>query len=400
MKNPYRRILRSACAEPYRVLFPLGILGAVVGIGLWIPQYLWPASFGYPGQSHAVLQIQGFLLCFIFGFLGTMLPKVHGVAPLGPVQFALFPIGLIGLSGAALAGFPLSAQVIHLGLLLNFIAFAARRWPSRRGNPPVFFVFIAAGVLADAVGTAFRIIGLSGHGPAQNFRLGALLQFQAFPLLLIFGVGGYLLPKLFANEQIDPLRMRPAGGSLRALLLAAGLFLAGFVLEAWVPAFPLSIRIGSGLRAAVWIWFLLFQLRMHRLPVKSSPPMPAYLAGARLALIAMGAGMALPVFLPRYQLAWEHLVFITGLLWLTLSVAARVLAAHGGALAAIDAHRKTVAAYGWLLLLAALTRASTDIWPGGRNLHLALAAALAIIGLALWSILFARLAFRLPDEAG
>jgi uncharacterized protein involved in response to NO len=394
MLRDFQWTLRTVRTEPYRVLFPLGILGAVIGIGLWIPQYLWPASFGYPGQSHAVLQIQGFLLCFIFGFLGTMLPKVHGVAPLGPVQFALFPAGLIALNGAALAGFPLLAQTVHLGLLVNFLVFAARRWPTRRGNPPAFFVFIAAGMLSDAVGTVFRIIGLSGYGPAQNFRLGALLQYQAFPLLLILGVGGYLLPKLFANEQIDPLRMRPAGGSLRMLLLAAGLFLTGYGIEAWLPGVPLSVRLGSGVRAAVWIWFLFSQLRVHRIPAR----LPAYLAGARWALLAMGVGMILPVFLPQYLLAWEHVVFITGLLWITLSVATRVLTAHGGALAAIDARRKTVLAYGWLLLLAALTRVSTEIWPGGRALHLALAATFAIIGLALWSALFGRLIFRLPGD--
>jgi uncharacterized protein involved in response to NO len=386
---------RTASAEPYRVLFPLGILGAVIGIGLWVPPYLWPTIFGYPGQSHAVLQIQGFLLCFILGFLGTMLPKVLGVAPLGSIQFAVFPLGLIALNGTALAGFPLPAQIIHVAILLNFLAFIATRWPARRGNPPAFFIFIAAGVLADVVGTAFRITGLSGFGPAQNFRLGALLQYQAFPLLLVLGVGGFLLPKLFANEQIDPLRMPPSAGTLRTLLFAAGLFLASFILEAWIPDPSLAVRLGSGLRAAVWIWFLVFQLGVHRIRMR----LPAYLAGARWSLVAIGAGMAMPIFLPQYKLAWEHLVFITGLLWLTLSVAARVATAHGGALTLLVTERKTVLAYGWLFALAALTRVATDIRTGERGFHLALAATFAILGLTLWSVVFGRLVFRIPGRA-
>src|SRR5690606_1591898 len=172
--------LKAVRAEPYRALFPLCLLGAAAGLGLWIPYYFWPESFGYPGQSHAVLQIQGFLLCFVFGFLGTMLPKVHGVAPLGTTQFLAFPAGLIALMGAALANAPLLAQIIHFALLANFIAFMLMRWPERRGNPPSFFVFIAAALLADVVGTVLRIASLTGIASGTGFRLGGLLQFQAF----------------------------------------------------------------------------------------------------------------------------------------------------------------------------------------------------------------------------
>jgi hypothetical protein len=48
-------MIKAACAEPYRALFPLGLLGAALGLGVWIPHALWPASFGYPGAGHAVL---------------------------------------------------------------------------------------------------------------------------------------------------------------------------------------------------------------------------------------------------------------------------------------------------------------------------------------------------------
>src|SRR3954464_7862678 len=79
--------------EPYRLLFPLGIAHAAIGIGVWLPYYLWPALIPYPGQAHAVIQLQGFLLSFILGFLCTMLPKVLGIEPIGPLQFSVFPIG-------------------------------------------------------------------------------------------------------------------------------------------------------------------------------------------------------------------------------------------------------------------------------------------------------------------
>lgn len=386
--------LKAACAEPYRVLFPLGFLGAAVGLGVWIPFYLWPHLFGYPGQSHAVLQIQGFLLCFVFGFLGTMLPKVHGVAPLGPVQFLAFPVGLTALMAAALANLPVTTQIIHLALLANFVVFMLRRWPERRGNPPSFFVFIAVALLADLIGTVLRIASLTGYASGQVFRFSGLLQYQAFPLMLVLGVGGFLLPKLFLNETIDPQRLKPAGTGTRSLLFAALLFLTGYAVEAFLPAYPLSIRLGSGMRAAVWFWFLLTQLRLQRVP----GGLPAYLAAARWSLWFMGLGMLMPVFLPRYLLAWEHLVFITGILWLTLSVASRVLTAHGGKLGLLDSSRKSVLAFGWFTVLAAATRVSTEIWTGERNLHLALASAFALCGMALWARRHIALIFRFPGD--
>ncbi|MCD6023650.1 MAG: NnrS family protein [Fibrobacteria bacterium] len=390
MRNPW--MLKAACAEPYRVLFPLGLLGAAVGLGVWIPHFFWPESFAYPGQSHATLQIQGFLSCFVFGFLGTMLPKVHGVAPLGPVQFLLFPAGLLAMMTAALANAPLVAQWMHLALLANFAVFMLRRWPQRRGNPPSFFVFIAAALLADTTGTLLRLASLAGYVSGPTFRLGALLQFQAFPLMLVLGVGGFLLPKLFANEIIDPQRLKSDGTRTRGLLAAAALFLAGFGLEAYVSVYPLSVRLGSGLRAAVWLWFLFTQIRLHRVP----GGLPAYLAAARWALWLMGLGMLMPVFLPRYLLAWEHIVFITGVLWLTLSVASRVIAAHGGRVDLLGSSRKTVLAFGGLVALAAATRVSTEIWTGARSFHLALASAFALCGMALWARRFGPMLFRFP----
>ena len=131
---------------------------------------------------------------------------------------------------------------------------------------------------------------------------------------------------------------------------------------------------------------------MLRIPGK----LPAYLAAARLALLLMGLGMALPVLFPAYLLAWEHLVFITGFLWLTLSVAARVVASHGGNMEILGQHRKKALAYGALIILAMLSRVSTDIWTGGHWLHLALASAFAIAALGLWGRIFLPLIARVP----
>jgi uncharacterized protein involved in response to NO len=378
-------------AEPYRILFPLGVMGAIVGMGSWIPHALWPGTFGYPGLMHAVVQIQGFLLCFIFGFLCTMLPKVLGVPPLGTVQYLIFPAGLAALTAAAIAGAPLPAQLAHLVLLANFALFIARRWSGRRASPPPFFVFIAAAMAADLLGTGFRVAGFAGAGSPELFRFGALLQYQAFPLMLIMGVGGFLLPKLFGGGPFDPSRRQPAEARPGALWLAAGIFVAGFALEAWRPG-AAGMRLAAGLRTAVWAWFLLGRVQLHRVPRGR----PAYLEGARWSLWAVGAGLLLPVAWPEYRLAWEHIVFVAGYLWITVSVAARVLTAHGGRLDLIERRRPLVRAYGGLFLLAAATRAATDLWIDSRNLHLAIASGAALAALAIWAALFGPLALKFP----
>ena len=379
--------------EPYRFLFPLGIGFAAVGTGIWIPYYFLQGTLPYPGQTHPVIQIQGFLLSFIFGFLCTMLPKVLGVAPLGRIQFAIFPLGLSGITLAALLNAPTVAQVLHLLLLLNFILFIATRWPKRNGNAPPTFAFIALGMATDLLGTALRILA---EGPAS--RLGALLQYQAFPLLLILGVGGFLLPKLFGMGTVNPEVMRsfkPPKNAVASSFILGLVFLSSYGMEVYGP-YSSGIRLAYAMRAAIWIWFLIRMLSLHR----KMPGLPGYLSGARFALFAMGLGLALPVFLPAFRVACEHLIFITGLLWLTLSVAARVLTAHGGRLDILGNHRKQTLAYGLLMVLAAITRAATDVWTNGHWLHLALASAFLISALALWSWIYLPLVSIHPDASG
>ena len=383
-------------AEPYRLLFPLGIAGAAIGIGIWIPYFFWPHAFPYPGQGHAVIQIQGFLLCFIFGFLTTMLPKVLGVAPLGPLSFALFPVLLAGIIGASLADAPILAQVLHLLVLLNFLAFAARRFPLRKSAPPPSFLFIAAAMLVDLTGTVVKLGALSGVLSGQGMRAGSLLQYQAFPLLLILGVGSFLLPKLLADGPIDPkaLRGQPGAGMAAPLILCL-LFLASFAVEILgdVNGFGQGrLQLAYAVRAAVWIWFLVARIRIHAAKAK----LPPFLNGARISLISVAVGLLMPVLLPRYLLAWEHLIFISGFLYLTLSIASRVLTAHSGRLDILAMHGWQVRLYGLLLVLAMLTRIAADIWTRGHWMHLAVAAALALAALIIWGRIFLPLSRILP----
>ena len=387
--------------EPYRLLFPMGLALGAIGMGIWIPYFLWPGSFAYPGQGHALIQLQGFLFCFILGFLGTMMPKVLGIKPMGSLQFSLMPLGILATSLFALLGMPRLAEAAHLLLLFNFVAFIARRWRTRTGSPPPQFVFIGLGMAADIVGTCLRIHALSGHFGAQfgasALRTAGLLQFQAFPLLLILGVGSFLLPKLFSGAVVDPRSLGGGKAGGQTLLVAMGLlFLSSFVLEAWGPAWlgGAAVRLAYAVRAGVWAWFLFSRVRLHAVPY----PQPAYLEGARMSLYAIIVGFLLPIAWPAWILAWEHVVFLGGLMWLTLSIASRVVAAHGGHLEMLARNKKPTLVYGAIIVLAVVLRVSTDIFIESRWLHLAIAGALCLVVLGLWAWKFLPLFFRFPGR--
>lgn len=376
----------------------MGLAFGAIGMGIWIPFFFWPAAFPYPGQAHATVQIQGFLLCFIFGFLGTMMPKVLGVKPLGHWQFAVFPIGLTAIVVFALLGMPRVSQAAHLLVLLNFVVFIFRRWKHRAGTPPPPFVFIGLALAADIVGTCLRIHGLSGHLGSYALRAAGLFQYQAFPLLLILGVGSFLLPKLFASAVVNPQSLAGVKGRIQPVLLVMGLvFLAGFAIEAWGPAVlegTLAVRIGHAVRAGVWGWFLLANIRIQSVTY----PQPAYLEGARMSLYTILAGMILPIIWPAWLLAWEHILFLGGLMWITLSVASRVVTAHSGSMDLLARNRKATVAYGALIVAALIMRVSTDLWTTSRWLHLAVAGALGIAALVLWAWKYFPLFFRIPGR--
>src|SRR5436190_13615106 len=73
--------------EPFRVFFPEGVLAGIVGVALW-PFYFGGVTSFYPGQAHARIMAYGLFGGFIFGFLGTAMPRLLSAPPLG-VRYVL-----------------------------------------------------------------------------------------------------------------------------------------------------------------------------------------------------------------------------------------------------------------------------------------------------------------------
>src|ERR1043165_5313341 len=81
LKTPSRITLKDFGKEPFRVFFPAGVLAGITGVALW-PLYFWGVTQFYPGQLHARIMACGLFGGFIFGFLGTAMPRMLSANPL------------------------------------------------------------------------------------------------------------------------------------------------------------------------------------------------------------------------------------------------------------------------------------------------------------------------------
>ena len=65
----------AARGEPFRVLFPLGLVLGIVGVALW-PLYALGWIAIYPAIAHQRIMIEGFVTSFVIGFLGTAMSRL------------------------------------------------------------------------------------------------------------------------------------------------------------------------------------------------------------------------------------------------------------------------------------------------------------------------------------
>src|SRR5215210_485063 len=88
--------------EPFRIFFPAGVLAGIIGVSLW-PLYFTHITEFYPGLGHARIMACGLFGAFIFGFLGTAMPRMLSAKPLH--VFQVIPLVLM-----------------HLGMVVAFAA--------------------------------------------------------------------------------------------------------------------------------------------------------------------------------------------------------------------------------------------------------------------------------------
>lgn len=309
--------------EPYRVLFPVGALLAVLAV---LPFPLRSAGGGSLALFHSSSEVMGFLTCFALGFLFTLLPRLTRTAPPDAWELAVAvsvpPVAVASAWGNAAP----TAYVLWLGLAAVALVFtiARLRMATARGGVPAALLWIPASWAAGAAGAVLAAGAplVAGSGGLRAWVVGRGLLVQGLVGGLVLGAGALLLPAFTRGEPLPAAADHRPGGRVSVHLAAAALFFASFPLEVfWAP------RPGLALRAAVATAVLALAARAYR---------PPTLPGVQRRLVWLGAwlvpaGFWAAAIFPRHRAASLHVVFVGGFALLALAAATHVAERHGAA---------------------------------------------------------------------
>jgi uncharacterized protein involved in response to NO len=379
---PSSRItLRDVTREPFRVFFPLAVLAGIAGVALW-PLHFWGLVQWYPGQTHARIMAYGLFGGFIFGFLGTAMPRMLSAHPLRPVEV----LGLVTIYLAMLISFltgNVSAGDALLVLLLSgFIGCLASRARTRKDTPPPGFVLVGLSFLCVIAGAILSLVPMDGEADFYWLHLQHLLSYQGFVLLPILGIGPFILPRFFGLESTHdfPEALRPLPGWTRKALLAlsVGLVIIGtFFLEAatWY-------RTAYAIRFLTVLAYLYLEMPFHRGPKLGN----ALGASIGISFFSMLAGLLTICLFPGYRVALLHLTLVGGFAVITFVVATRVVFGHSGNIEKLKGRNAWVWIAVATMLLGMATRISGDFWPAIMASHYIYGALLWIGGVLLWAV--------------
>lgn len=375
-------------SEPFRLFFPWGLIVGITGAALW-PIFYTTGTPATTATSHPLLMTLGWGGAFIIGFLGTAGPRMIGAEPLTRSEVRLLWILHAAGVVACLMGREATAGLLFGGALLMLLVLLAARFAKRQDMPPPGFVIAILGLLCGFSGITMVATGLDIQLGAWSFRLARLLMFEAFLLLPILGVGGFLLPRILGlpsrqslPDSIDPspqwLKMALGYGVLGVLLIAS------FMIEA-ADQIVAAMVLRTGVALMIW------NADLPGLWTQRVTGTQAWMI--RLGLAALPISWATRACFPGgllQRLALEHLLFISGFGVIMLGVAARVVDGHSGHRADAKGPSKLLRWVFWLATLAMLTRVTAGFLPKIMVSHHNYAALTWVILSALWLYGFGR----------
>jgi uncharacterized protein involved in response to NO len=365
--------------EPYRLLFPLGALLGIAGVLPWL-LFGVGASHRYDPVFHALALVQGFLACYVLGFLFTFVPRRTGTPAPGVGQMLLALTLPVALTLAAWRGHLALSQALWVALLLMLVGFVVRRAlaPHPHKQVPGGFAWLPVSLLMGLVGSLLTAVpgAMAARHPALHL-VGQGLLTQGMLTGLVLGVGTLLLPVLLYGRAPSLAEDHLTGVSGALHLGAALLFVASFWLEA-----QRSTMLGYGLRALLCLGLLLGPMGLWRRPSESG----WHRRFVWLAAWLLPLGYGLVALFPQHRVAGEHVVFIGGLSLITLAISTHVVLAHGGYGRLLRASPWTVGGFGALCLLALVARGLASLDPAHLRGWLAVAAASFLGALTLWAL--------------
>jgi uncharacterized protein involved in response to NO len=380
--TPTRRAtLADMAREPFRLFFPQAVLAGVLGVMLW-PLHFWGVLESFPNLAHVRVMAAGFFGGFIFGFLGTAMPRMLSAKPFTIPETVVLLLLHAAMTIAYAAGKTFFGDVLLLVLLARFVICILRRLGTRKDTPPPGFALVALAFLCVIAGTALSI--------AQNYRdldprwisLQRLLSSQGFVLLPVLGIGPFILPRFFgikSAHDFDEMLKPSAAWTKKALLaLGAGAIIIGtFFLEVngW-------FRVAHALRFLVTLVYLALEF-----PFRSAPAAGSALGlSLRIALLTLLAGFLTVAFYPAYRTGLLHLTLVGGIAIITFIVATRVVFGHSGNIDKLKGRNRWLLWVIGLMLFAMATRISGDFWPKIMVSHYVYGAIVWAVAVLWWAI--------------
>ena len=366
--------------EPFRIFFPIGVLAGIIGVALW-PMHFNGVTEFYPGVAHARIMGYGLFGGFIVGFLGTAMPRLLSVKPLGTFLVLALVLLHLGMVGCFVLSKIFVGDLLFVTLLAIFLISLVRRLPQRKDIPPPGFVLVGLAFLCAGAGAVLSIVQYTRETDFYTVTLQRLLSYQGFVLLPILGIGPFLLPRFFgmpSRHNFAESAKPPPGWWKKALLaLGAGLLILGsFFLEA--AGF---FRTGHALRFGTVLIYLIVEMPFHLAPEMRN----TLGASIRIAFVLVLAGFLAVAIFPEYRVALLHLTLIGGFAVITFTVATRVVFGHSGNIERLKARNRWFVAAMALMIVGMATRISGDLWPRVLTSHYGYGGLLWIAGVLLWA---------------
>ncbi|MCC6781257.1 MAG: NnrS family protein [Planctomycetes bacterium] len=350
--------------EPWRLLFPIGLLALIAGAAHWLAFAL---GWSHDGGSvfHGIAQVQGFVLAFASGVVLTMLPRRTGTAPPSPGLLGLAVLGTAGTVLAVRFGAVKEGETLFVLLVLAMLRFVVRALRSGPRRGPQELGWLALAFAIALCGAVFTGLGAAlGREFFAWHEFGKLCVTQGAVLALMLGAGSVVIP-MATRGELAPDASGPRRVLTPAMGLAAIALVASFALEAFV-----AYRAGHLLRGLLMLGLLARPLALVR-PI-TRPGLEARVLRTALACVPLGHLVAALSPWPRLGL---HLAYVGGVLPLVLAVGLHVARAHAPWRLRVPGERSAAMVCYLACALALALRTAAELEPLHRTRWLGGAAA-------------------------
>lgn len=367
--------------EPFRVFFPCATLAGLIGVALW-PVLLLGWLENYPGPSHARLMVQGFFAGFIFGFMGTAIPRLIGAAPFSARETVSLLALFLGNVTANTVGMNTLADVLFVVELAYLFRLLKHRCHAGKSEPPPpSFVLVGLAFASALVGTGLQLAGRHWVLNPPLDLLARLLSYHALVLLAVLGAGGFLLPRflgLGTRRNVSECATKTPEWicAARFAKITGALLLATYVAEAlgWS-------RASGTARSMIIVGYLFREMPLERWRWDWR----GVHWQLSLGLLCLPLGVFAAGWFPSMRIPLMHVELVGGFALVTFSVATRVVFGHSGARQKLKQFNPWLTSAALLMLLGLVSRIFGDVVPGIQTTHYNYGAACWMAGVAVWA---------------